>query len=75
MEQLLQLLHTIRSDIDFEREKSLIDDRLIESLEVLTIFVEIEKQFGVKLPVSKIKPENFNSADAMWRMIREAGGL
>ena len=62
MEQLLQLLHTIRSDIDFEREKSLIDDRLIESLEVLTIFVEIEKQFGVKLPVSKIKPENFNSA-------------
>ena len=74
MERLLRLLHSIRSDIDFEKETALIDKGLIKSLEVLTIFVEIEKEFGVKLPVSKIKPENFNSAEAMWRMIREAGG-
>lgn len=74
MEQLLRLLRSIRNDIDFEKETALIDNGLIESLEVLTIFVEIEKEFGVKLPVSKIKPENFNSAEAMWRMIREAGG-
>ena len=74
MEQLLKLLHSIRSDIDFEKETALIDKGLIESLEVLTIFVEIGKEFGVKLPVSKIKPENFNSAEAMWRMIQEAGG-
>lgn len=73
MEQLLKLLHSIRSDIDFEKETALIDKGLIDSLEVLTIFVEIEKEFGVKLPVSKIKPENFNSAEAMWRMIQEAG--
>ena len=74
MERLLRLLHSIRSDIDFEKETALIDKGLIKSLEVLTIFVEIEKEFGVKLPVSKIKPENFNSAEAMWRIIREAGG-
>ena len=74
MERLLRLLHSIRSDIDFEKETALIDKGLIKSLEVLTFFVEIEKEFGVKLPVSKIKPENFNSAEAMWRMIREAGG-
>ena len=74
MERLLRLLHSIRSDIDFEKETALIDKGLIKSLEVLTFFVEIEKEFGVKLPVSKIKPENFNSAEAMWRIIREAGG-
>ena len=75
MEKLLRLLHSIRSDIDFAKETALIDKGLIKSLEVLTIFVAIEKEFGIKLPVSKIKPENFNSAEAICRMIREAGGL
>ncbi len=74
MERLLRLLRSVRSDIDFEKETALIDKGLIKSLEVLTLFVEIEKEFGIKLPVSKIKPENFNSAGAIYKMIREAGG-
>lgn len=74
MEQLLNLLHSIRSDIDFEKETALIDDCLIQSLEVLKIFVEIEKEFGIKLPVSKIKPEYFNNAVSIWRIIQEVGG-
>lgn len=74
MEQLFHLLHSIRSDIDFKKETALIDDGLIKSLEVLNIFVKIEKEFGIKLPVSKIKPENFNSAESMWQMIQEVSG-
>lgn len=74
MEQLLNLLHSIRSDIDFEKETALIDNGLIQSLEVLKIFVEIEKEFGIKLPVSKIKPEYFNNAVSIWRTIQEVGG-
>lgn len=74
MERLLRLLRSVRSDLDFEKETALIDKGLIKSLEVLTLFVEIEKEFGIKLPVSKIKPENFNSAGAIYKMIREAGG-
>ena len=74
MEQLLKLLHSIRSDIDFEKETALIDDGLIKSLEVLNIFVEIEKEFGIKLPVSKIKPEYFNNAESIWRIIQEVDG-
>lgn len=71
MEQLLRLLQSIRGDIDFAKETALIDNGTIASLEVLSIFVAIEEEFGVKLPVSKIKPENFNSAEAMWKMIED----
>lgn len=74
MDRLLALLHSMRNDIDFEHETALIDDGLIKSLEVLSIFTMIEREFGIKVPVSKIKPENFNSVDAMWRMIQEFGG-
>ena len=74
MKQLLNLLHSIRGDIDFEKETALIDDGLIQSLEVLNIFVEIEKEFGIKLPMSKIKPEYFNNAESIWRMIQEVSG-
>ena len=71
MDRLLTMLREMRDDIDFEHETALIDDGLIKSLEVLTIFVRIEDEFGIKLPVSKVKPENFNSAAAMWEMIQE----
>lgn len=71
MKELIDLLSNIKSDIDFSKEEKLIDDEIIGSLEILTIVMRIEKEYGIKIPISKIKPQNFNSAAAMWRMICE----
>ena len=70
MKKLIGLLEGIRPDVDFENEKSLIDDGLIESLDIVAIVTEIMAEFDVEISVDDLVPENFNSADDILAMIK-----
>ena len=54
----------------WENETALIDDRILDSFGVISLISELEDQFEVEIDASEIVPENFNSADAMWKMIQ-----
>lgn len=69
MEELMELLASLKPEIDFGTEKELIDDGLLESFDVITLIAEIEDQFGVEIPAEEIVPENFNSAEGIWKLI------
>ena len=45
MQKLIEILSGICPDVDFENEKSLIDDGLIESLDIVSIVNEIMGEF------------------------------
>ena len=70
METLLEILNDIDDSIDWENETALIDDRILDSFGVISLISELEDQFEVEIDASEIVPENFNSADAMWKMIQ-----
>lgn len=70
METLLEILNDIDDTVDWENETALIDDRILDSFGVISLISELEDQFEVEIDVSEIVPENFNSADAMWKMIQ-----
>lgn len=69
MEDLLRILNEIDDSIDWENEASLIDDRLLDSFGVISLVSELEDEFDIELEASEIVPENFNSVEAMWKMI------
>ena len=69
MEELMELLAALKPEIDFTSEKELIDGGLLESFDVITLIAEIEDRFGVEIPAEEIIPENFNSAEGMWRLL------
>lgn len=71
MEKLLELLNSIRPDIDFENETSLIDDGYLDSFDVVSIISEIDDVFGVQIRINELDPENFNSAEAIWNLIQK----
>lgn len=71
MEELLKLLQSVRSDIDFAEETSLIDDGYLDSFDVVSIISEIDDQFGVQIRINELDPENFNSAESIWNLIQE----
>ena len=71
MEKLLELLHSIRPDVDFENEKELIDDGVLDSFDVVSIISEIEDVFGVQIRITELDPENFNSVENIWKLIQE----
>lgn len=69
MENLLSILNEIDDSIDWENEGALIDDRLLDSFGVISLVSELEDEFDIELEASEIIPENFNSVEAMWKMI------
>lgn len=48
MEKLLNILKEIRGTIDFEKEKNLIDDGLLDSVDVVTLVGELSSQMFEK---------------------------
>ena len=70
METLLEILNDIDDTVNWEDETALIDDRILDSFGVISLISELEDQFEIEIDASEIVPENFNSADAMWKMIQ-----
>ena len=71
MDELLELLKSVRPDLDFENETALIDDGLLDSFDVVSIISEIDDVFGVQIRINELDPENFNSAEAIWNLIQK----
>ena len=71
MEKLMEILHRVCPDIDFEKETRLIDDGILDSFDVIAVVNEIIDAFGIDVDVSDLEPENFNSAQAMWEFIQQ----
>ena len=69
MEQLLSILKEARPDVDFSSEKALIDDEILDSFDIVSIVSEINMQFGVSIDVDDLTPENFNSAENIYKLI------
>ena len=67
--QIMEILTEICPGIDFENEKALIDDGLIDSLDIVAVVTELMEAFDVELGVDDLTPENFNSVEAIEELI------
>ena len=70
MEELLDILKELHPDVDFEHCDTLIDDKILDSIDIVSLVAEINDAFDVAVPAEEIIPENFNSAQALWAMIQ-----
>ena len=70
MEELLNILEDLNPDVDYETETKLIDNGLLDSMAILSLVSDLEDAFDVEIMPVELVPANFNSADAMWQMIR-----
>lgn len=71
MEKLLKILKGIRPDVDFENEKALIEDGILDSFDVVSIISEMDDEFGVQIKITELDPENFNSAESIWALVQK----
>jgi acyl carrier protein/ribosomal protein S18 acetylase RimI-like enzyme len=68
MEKFYGILEEIRPDIDFKKETQLVDDGLLDSFDIVSIVSELNDYFDIAIRVSELNPENFNSAEAIYKM-------
>ena len=69
MEQLLEILAELYPEVDFETEEHLIDNKILDSFDIVTIVAEIDSEFDVSIPAEELIPENFNSAQALYALV------
>lgn len=69
MEELLEILNDLHSDVDFENCTTLIDDKILDSFDIVSIVAEVSDRFDVQIPAEELLPENFNSAKALMALI------
>ncbi len=74
MEELLEILNELHPEVDFETEESLLDDKIFDSFDIISIIAEIYEQFGIEVTAEDIIPANFNSARAIYEMIERLQG-
>ena len=67
--QIMEILTEICPGVDFENEKALIDDGLIDSLDIVAAVMALMEAFDVELGVDDLTPENFNSVEAIEELI------
>ena len=56
--------------LDYKTCTTLVDDAYLESLDIVTLISELSDAFDITIPAREITPENFNSAEAMYDMVK-----
>lgn len=71
MDELLEILTGLHPEVDFETCRTLIDDGILDSFDIVSLIAEINSEFDIAIPADKIVPENFNSAQALYALIEQ----
>lgn len=69
MEKIIEILCELKPGVDYENCKELIDRHYLDSLTILSLVAELEEEFDIIIPTVEVVPENFNSAEALWKMV------
>ena len=70
-QDLIYILKEIHPEVDYETEKNLIDSKIFDSMDIVMLISEIADSFDIKIPANEIVPDNFNSAEALFRLIQD----
>jgi acyl carrier protein len=73
MNDLLEILSGLHPETDFGTCKTLIDDGVLDSFDIITIVADINDVFDIAIPAEEIIPQNFNSAAALYELITRLG--
>ena len=66
---IMEILEDLRPDVDFEKETKLIDDKILESFDIVSLVSELSDEFDITIRPKALVPENFNSVDAIEALV------
>ena len=69
-DRLIEILEDIQPEVDFRNCTTLIDDHYLDSLSIISLVAELEDEYDITIPTVEIIPDNFNSAQALYAMVK-----
>ena len=71
MDELREILKGIHPEIDYDNETGLIDKRLFDSFDVITLVGELMDAYDIEITAEHMVPEHFNSMQAIHELIED----
>ena len=71
MDELIAILKDIHPDVNYATATNLVDGKILDSFDIISLVAEIADTFDVVISAEYMIPENFNSAEAIWNLIRK----
>ena len=68
-EEILDILQELHEDVDFEAERAMVDDKILDSFDLVTLVTELGDAFDVDITAKAFIAENFNDVDSLTEMI------
>ena len=68
-DQIIEILEDINPETDYATCTTLVTDRHITSLDMVSLVAELEEEFDVMIPPVEIVTDNFDSVDAIVALV------
>ncbi len=63
--EIIEILEDMHPEIDFEMEDSLVDSRILDSFDIVSLVGELTERYDIEIGPEELTPENFNSAESI----------
>lgn len=64
------ILRELHDDVDYEREEGLVDGKILDSFDLVTLVAELGQEFAIDITAEDFVPGNFNSLNALTVMVK-----
>lgn len=68
-EQVLAILKEVKPTKNLEHVTDIIEGGYIDSFELMSLIASLNEKFDIEISVEELIPENFNSVDAISKMV------
>lgn len=68
-EVIREMLQELHEDVDFDKEEKLVDGKILDSFDLITLVAELGEEFDIEITAEDFVEKNFNSLDALARMV------
>jgi len=69
MDRIIEILEEIIPGEDVETCDTLVDDEILDSFAIISLVAALEEEYDITISPAELVPENFNSAEALWKMV------
>jgi len=69
MDELLKILQEMHPEVDYTTHTALVDDKIFDSFDIITLVAEINDRMDVAIPAEELVPENFNSYASLGALV------
>ena len=73
-ERIREILLELHDDVDYDREDCLVGGKILDSFDLVTLVAELGQEFGIDITAEDFVPENFNSAEGIWKLCEKIKG-